>query len=367
MKHSFFSGLFIAACTALVACGTTADETGSGGNGGTAAGGGGAGGNGGTATTTSGGGTGGGDPVPGTQSVAFGPITVQPGEENTQCIQIRLGNLEQLRVHQIHNVLSDGSHHMIVYRTNDTEEKLTPYDCQPFVDTLDPTKGSPLMVTQKHDDLLTLPDNVAFTLVPNQMVRLEVHYINATANPLEMTATTSFIPIAETDYKHEADFLFIGDPDIDIPAMSAATLGPVFLPLGKLLPEVADNATFFAITGHTHQWGKNVKVNVASDANDPGTPVYDVNNWSWSEPETVQHDPGFKVPADGGFRFSCEWDNKGPQSVGFGESANDEMCFFWAYYYPSKGSYVCAHSEQAPQFGTDLCCPGSPICGFLFN
>ena len=27
--------------------------------------------------------------------------------------------------------------------------------------------------------------------------------------------------------------------------------------------------------------------------------------------------------------------------VRFGESANDEMCFFWAYYYPSHGTHVC--------------------------
>lgn len=365
MKCSFFSsGIVFLGLLGLAGCDGTS-VTGSGGSGGQATGGGGSGGS--ATTAAGGGGSGGSDVVPGQQSITFGPVTLDPGVENTQCIQARLGNLEQLRVHQLHNLLSQGSHHMIVYRTSDTEEKLTPYDCQPFVDTLDPTKGAPLMVTQKHEDTLTLPEGVAFTLAPNQMIRLEVHFINALSEPLEMKATAEFVPIAEKDFKYEADFLFLGDPDIDIPAMSSATLGPVFLPLGKLLPELADTATFFAITGHTHQWGKNVKVDVVKDAADPGTSVYDVPGWSWSEPETVQHDPGFTVPADGGFKFSCEWDNKSDQAVGFGESATDEMCFFWAYYYPSKGAHVCAHSEQAPQFGTDLCCPGSPICQYLFN
>jgi hypothetical protein len=81
----------------------------------------------------------------------------------------------------------------------------------------------------------------------------------------------------------------------------------------------------------------------------------------------VQASPEFSIEANGGFRFSCSWDNKSASSVKFGESANDEMCFFWAYYYPSKGAHVCAHSEQAPQFGTDLCCPGSPLCQYAFN
>lgn len=328
---------------------------------------GGAGQGGGTSSSGGGGGAGGSEPVPGSESVTFGPKTLAPGEENTQCIQVRLKNMDVLRAHQIHNVLSPGSHHMIVYRTSDTEEKLTPYDCQPFVDTLDPSKGSPLMITQKHDDTLTLPDSVAFSLDPNQMIRLEVHFINATGNALDMQATTTFIPIADKDFKYEADFLFLGDPDINIPANSSHKLGPVFLPLGKLLPELVGEAKFFAITGHEHQWGTRVKVDLVTDANDPGISVYDPPNWSWSEPETVKADPEFSITANGGFKLSCEWDNKSADPVKFGESANDEMCFFWAYYYPSKGAHVCAHSEQAPQFGTDLCCPGSPLCQYAFG
>lgn len=357
MKRVLFLG---AVGLFVLGCGGTS-VTGSGGDGGTA----GTGGQGGSGTTTSGGGgTGAGEPVPGQQSLTFGPVKVESGSENTQCIQARLGNLDLLRAHQIHNVLSNGSHHMIVYRTTDTEEKLTPYDCQPFTDALDPSKGSPLMITQKHDEVLTLPDNVAFTLDPNQMIRLEVHFVNASAAAIDLSATTTFIPIAEGDFKYEAGFLFLGDPDIDIAAKSSAKVGPVFLPLGKLIPEISDT-TFFAITGHTHQWGTNVSVNVVKDKSDPGTPIYEVPNWSWSEPETVTQDPGFSIAKDGGFKFSCEYDNKSDQSVGFGESASDEMCFFWAYYYPSKGAFVCAHTDQVAG-GYDLCCPGSPVCSQLF-
>jgi hypothetical protein len=38
-----------------------------------------------------------------------------------------------------------------------------------------------------------------------------------------------------------------------------------------------------------------------------------------------------------GLAFQCEWHNSSDQSVGFGESALDEMCFLWMYYYPSHG------------------------------
>ena len=75
----------------------------------------------------------------------------------------------------------------------------TPFDCQPFQDTLNPADGNPLIISQKTDDLLTLPQGVAFDLDANQMVRLEMHYINAnptTGHP-GTTSTLTTIPDAD--------------------------------------------------------------------------------------------------------------------------------------------------------------------------
>ena len=52
--------------------------------------------------------------------------------------------------------------------------------------------------------------------------------------------------------------------------------------------------------------------------------------------------------------------------MSFGESANNEMCFFWAYYYPSQGSKVCFHSDKyGGAQGISLCCPGDSLCSFI--
>ncbi len=303
----------------------------------------------------------------GTQySLTFTPGNVQPGVENTQCVVLRLGNPAPIHVGTIHNVLSNGSHHMIVYKSAETQEQKTPFDCVPFTDTLDPAKGSTLMVTQKHDDELTLPSGVGFTLDANQMIRIELHYINALSTPVYVTATTTFITMADSAFKDEADFLFIGDPDITIPPDSKTTLGPIFFQL----PSEYAGVNFFAITGHEHKLGTNVTVSVASSATDTGKSVYDVPGWLWSEPATVQANPPFQVPSGGGFTFSCDWTNTTTQTVSFGESANDEMCFFWAYYYPSQGARVCIHTlkANAANGGLDLCCPSpNPICSIIEN
>ncbi len=295
-------------------------------------------------------------------TVTFGPVAVPAGVENTQCIVRRLGNPAPIHVGQIHDLLGHSSHHMVLYKVSDTTEQPAPFDCQPFVDTLNPSHGNPLIISQKLDDTLSLPPGVAFTLDANQMVRLEMHYINATPQTEMLTSTSKLTVLPDSQYKDDASFLFIGDLDVSIPAMSKATLGPIYYPV----PAKFASSNFFAITGHEHKWGTNVQVWTATSATDPGTPVYEVPQWSWSDPKLQMLTPPLNLPAGGGFKFQCDWDNQSTSPVTFGESAGtNEMCFFWAYYYPSQGAEVCFHTDRGG--GLDQCCPGSALCSKLGN
>jgi hypothetical protein len=281
---------------------------------------------------------------PGSFTAEFAPLCVPAGVEDTQCIVTRLGNPTAIHVGSIHNLLGNASHHMIVYRVADTSEQLTPFPCQPFQGALSGS-GAPLMISQKKDDTLALPSGVAFTLDANQMVRIEMHYINASANPVWLYSSTTMSP--STNYQYDADFLFIGNIAISVPyspGLPIYTAGPFYIGLD---PSFA-NANFFALTGHEHKLGKNVQVSVAANESDAGTAVYDVPNFIWSEPPTVYHDPPFKIPNGGGFKYTCQWVNTTGQQVDFGESANNEMCFFWAYYYPSTGARVCLQTSPSP-------------------
>jgi hypothetical protein len=285
----------------------------------------------------------------------WGPLEVPPGQEDTRCVVLRLDNDIPVRIDRIHNRLGTASHHFIVYRIAEGEVSETPQPCLPFVDTLDPEQGAPLMITQRADEVLQLPPGVAFSLEPGQLVRLEMHYINAGPAPLRVEATAELHAMADADFVHEADFLFIGNPDIRLPSQPGMvqTLGPTYFPR----PRSLDGIHVFALTGHTHKLGVHVQVETAAGADAPGTLVYDPVAFDWAEPETVFHDPPFQLPDDGGFRFTCQWINDSGRTVGFGESADDEMCFFWAYYYPSRGAKVCVHSEMYTTNPVDICCP----------
>jgi hypothetical protein len=293
-------------------------------------------------------------------SLTWGPVTVQPGVENTQCILARLSNPTDIMVHQMHNVISTGSHHMIVYKDDmDTAEQLTPFDCQPFTGALNQSgMVTPLMITQKSDDELTLPTAVAHHLAANQMIRIELHYINTTDAAEMVTGSADFFAADPATIKDEANILFIGTPDISLPPGVTTTVEEFFTPSRANVD--LSSSKIFAITGHTHHFGTDMQVGTAASNGATQTPVYSPNPFVWSEPLTQVHDPEFSVPTGAGFDFKCVYNNTGTTTVKFGESATDEMCFFWMYYYPSQGSHVCFHSNQ---YGVDVCCPDAgTIC-----
>jgi hypothetical protein len=305
------------------------------------------------------------DPLIGQYSLSWGPVTVQSGQEDTQCIWLRLGNDTEISVHQLHNVLSASSHHLIVYKDDmDTVEQTTPVPCQPFTGALNTTgKIFPVMITQKHDDELTLPHRVAYTMAPHQMIKIEMHYLNATDAATQATATAEFFAADPTAIRDEANILFIGTPDITLAPNAMTEVHEFFSPSRASLD--LTGAKFFAITGHTHKLGLSVEVGTADSPTSAATAVYAPTTFLWNEPETTTHDPEFQVPTSGGFDFTCRYYNNTSAMVRFGESANNEMCFFWAYYYPSQGSHLCVHTTYLG--GLDLCCPdaGAALCDLV--
>jgi hypothetical protein len=195
------------------------------------------------------------------------------------------------------------------------------------------------------------------------MMRIEMHYINSTDADITAMATSEFYAAPDASIHDEASILFIGSPDINLPAGSTMTLEEYFAPSRANLD--LSTSKFFAITGHTHHLGTDMQVAMAPTSGGTQTPIYTPNPFVWSEPLTQTHSPEFTVPAGGGFDFKCSYHNTTTATVMFGESANDEMCFFWAYYYPSKGSHVCIHTSQYG--GIDICCPdaGATLCNML--
>src|SRR4051812_46236894 len=63
---------------------------------------------------------------PGTSEAAIGPVTIAGGQERTVCITMRLANESPILATRISPTLAAGSHHLILYRSADRTQSLTP-------------------------------------------------------------------------------------------------------------------------------------------------------------------------------------------------------------------------------------------------
>jgi len=65
------------------------------------------------------------------------------------------------------------------------------------------------------------------------------------------------------------------------------------------------------------------------------------NDLDWSNPAWSTLSPEFDFDGTSGLTFQCSWFNSTTETVGFGESALDEMCFVGGYYYPATSLDLC--------------------------
>ena len=276
---------------------------------------------------------------------SIGLITAQSGQENTQCITVNLNNPEGVYARRFRADLSAGTHHMVAYTSTKTVEDPVPKDCQPFSGILNGER--PIFIAQQPQSQLVFPTDedgvpVGFEIEPHQMIKLEMHYIDTTSGPLDIVGKISFDTVPLTTKVTKSDLAFWGTTAIDIPANSAGDTGVLY-------QHALAKTKTFALTTHQHKLGTEMLVWYGSGASDPNkTQVADGK--SWADPPLELFSPALDFPANGnssistkGLAFQCKWKNTTPSSVKFGEGFNDEMCFLWQYYYPSRGFQICVN------------------------
>jgi hypothetical protein len=268
---------------------------------------------------------------------SIGPIAVGAGVEKTVCITKRLDSAEDLVITEITATLAPGSHHLIVYRSTDTEEKLTPTPCIPFAG-LAAQQAEPIALIGIKDFSWKFPKGVAIEMAAHQMLRVEAHYINAGMSSLEGQGSVTFhgSPKSSAPPWQAANLVFWGTSKIDIPAHSQAAVGPNF-------QAGMAGTHLISISTHQHELGTGIQVWSAAHAGDVADRIADDLNWA---------NPSWRLLAmpinfDGtnGLSYQCQWNNTTDAEVKFGESALNEMCFVGGYYYPSRGFDLCIDGQ----------------------
>jgi Copper type II ascorbate-dependent monooxygenase, C-terminal domain len=265
----------------------------------------------------------------GAAQAVIGPIPVGANVEKTVCVTKDLGNADDLVISGYSATLDPGSHHLIVYASTDTQESLTPTPCMPFVGL---AEGNvvPLVLVNKLNLSWSFPSGVAVEVPAHQMVRIEAHYINASAKDIMGVGTVTFqgTPKASAPPFTPASFFFWGTEKIDIPAGARSTVGPNF-------QAGTPGTHLISIFTHQHELGTGVQVWESARQGDTASRI--VNDTDWTNPSWNLLTPQFDMTGTNGLTYQCDWYNTTQSAVTFGESALDEMCFIGGYYYPGKG------------------------------
>jgi hypothetical protein len=264
----------------------------------------------------------------------IGPFTIDPGQELTQCVVLRVNNPDPGFVRHIRADLGPRSHHMTIYRSADTEERREPFACRGFDSVLE--GDLPLFIAQQERAEMSFPSDesgapVGFAFDARQMVRLEMHYLNTT--PQVGTAEGSFLLdlVPSSSGVVPADIAFWGTVDIHIPPQAAWKTGVKFV-------EAPPDYRTFAMTTHQHHLGTRMRVWHADDAADIASDPL-VDSRSWSDPPVRLFDPPLRYGPGSktGLAYQCEWNNTTADTVTYGEGFHNEMCFVWHYYFPGMG------------------------------
>jgi hypothetical protein len=230
---------------------------------------------------------------------------------------------------------------MIVYITTATTENLTPTNCIPFAGLI--SGDHPIFIAQQPESELLMPSDengvpVGLELQPQQMVRIELHYINTTSAALMVGGTIDIDTVPLSTNVVRSNIAFWGTKKIDIPANSSWDTGVHF-------HQALAGTKTFALTTHQHHLGTEMRIWYANSASDPSEMLV-ADSKDWANPALVLFStplefPGTSGSSTQGFAYDCTWNNPTPNPVTFGESFNDEMCFLWHYYYPSQGFQAC--------------------------
>ncbi len=302
-------------CVLLGACGgESSDDAATGGTAGSGQGGSGQGAQGGQGGN-SGGGSGGSSGSTNAASLRVGPFNTDPGDEQTQCVVLDLGNESAGVIRRVRTSLSEGSHHLII-----STSEADPRAAQPCGAFSHPDGA--LFIAEKKSAELEYPQGTGVEVHPHQSIALELHYINYFSDaPEDIWGDIEFELAPADSGLRSVQFLFTGEFSIFLPAHTQQVVEGEY----PLVP----GAELVALTSHTHSLGTRATIEL-KHADGSKEQIHESTDWD--SPPFDTWDPGLEINAGDSLHLKCEYDNYTDKDVSFGTGFSDEMCFLWAHY-----------------------------------
>ena len=295
-----------------------------------------------------------------------------PNTEDENCTYVRTPNADKTFVDSYSGRMRPHSHHLIVTMLQEAgfQENPLPAKCnlldvvgarwlvgsqEPQIDIS--VAGAKAGAPEARVTDPNAPDYELAQVVPAKTpLRVDLHYVNTTDQPLLREA---WIQLSETDEAHAktiVDMITFFQGKIDVPPDGDFTTVRAKC--------VANSDRYLGlVTGHAHS--RMTRESVWHDKAD-GTSDLVYETYDWSEPGELFYRDGLQNPvansttkAFGGasgyqlvkkgesVSFECEYHNPTSTEIKLGETTKTEMCNVFGMYYPTDGdvwSCACANS-----------------------
>lgn len=270
-------------------------------------------------------------------------FTVGPGEEVTKCQTIHSGT-SGFDFRRVESHMVAGSHHLILYR-DASELAGNPPPAEGLTDCEMSLQNPRLYIysSQTAENDTVMPEGVYGEIDPDTVFILELHFANATSEPIEAFAEVTIFPEQKGEDDVYSGILFFMNNDFVIPA--GAGVGDTPPHVDEAVCEVPRNVNVFRAQSHTHWRG--LRVEGWHEAGGALTSRKIYKNEDWHAPVAREFvDPVLAMAEGDQVRFACTWQNPGTEAVEFGPSVDDEMCILGLGYYPRvsgllRGNVFC--------------------------
>lgn len=243
-----------------------------------------------------------------------------PGQEDHLCARMRVERGEYL--HEFMPLSPLGTHHtqLSVYDSADLPDGVT--SCGPDIG------GHHIYGAGVGSESFALPEGIAMRIEEGQQVLLNLHLFNTGAEPLSGRSGVRVRIMPEAEVENLAEIVLGGPQQLTIPPGRVTQTGQCTF---------GSDATIFNLAPHMHQLGVHLRAVAMTQPSEivlyDGPFAFDLQQ---------RHPVDFvQVRAGEAVRIECTYENSSDNTVGFGLSSLDEMCFASMMRFPAQGGYLC--------------------------
>jgi hypothetical protein len=241
------------------------------------------------------------------------PFTVDPGSERYLCWTYTTA--EALKVNEVAFAGAPGVHHIIFARTTAPEPEGFS-ECN----VLFRTSWQQLFTTGAGAAKLSLPSGTAHEISAGAQLLVQLHLLNVTTAEMTQAVALTMGVTDEPDTQpvHIGGF---GTFKVSVPPRQTSSIVSECV-----LPKTA---RVVALLPHMHLMGTSMTFELGSSSDDMQV-AYERDPWNF-DAQTIDN---FDMTLQKGVhtRTTCKYDNKTDETVKYGESTFDEMCFLGAFF-----------------------------------